>query len=160
MSFGDALVEQIPRLRRYAQVLTRNRTLADDLVQDCLACALKKQHLFVAGTNLRRWLFAMMHNQHVDNVRISVGESARLQAAGPSLIPTPSDTTSRVVIGELTAALAKLPPERLRAMMLFAVDGMDYEEIAAHQDIQRGTVSSRIYRGRAELARRLDYHSA
>ncbi len=70
MSEPYRLVEQeIPRLRRYARALTRSGDRADDLVQDTLVRALSKAHLWQAGTDIRAWLFTIMHNQHVNTVR-------------------------------------------------------------------------------------------
>ena len=63
---------EIPRLRRYARALTRDPSAADDLVQDCLARALAKSHLWQEGTDLRAWLFTILHNQYVNTVRRSV----------------------------------------------------------------------------------------
>ena len=72
--FHRLIEQQIPRLRRYARALTRNRDRADDLVQDTLSRALDKQHLWQPGTNLGAWLFTIMHNQNVNNVRRDVRE--------------------------------------------------------------------------------------
>src|SRR6266513_3154432 len=72
--FARLLEAEIPRLRRYARALTRNVTHADDLVQSCLVRGIAKQHLWQPGTNLRAWLFTIMHNQHVNNVRHSARE--------------------------------------------------------------------------------------
>ena len=69
MSFEVLLEAQIPRLRRYARALTRDQHRADDLVQDTLLRALTKQDRWEPGTNLRAWLFTLMHNQHVNDVR-------------------------------------------------------------------------------------------
>src|ERR687887_1927587 len=68
--------EEIPRLRRYARALTRDFNAADDLVQDCLARALGKVHLWQRGSDLRAWLFTILHNQFVNQVRRSVREGA------------------------------------------------------------------------------------
>src|SRR5437763_5428538 len=67
--FHDLLEPQIPRLRRYARALTRDTQRADDLVQDTLLRALIKQDRWEPGTNLRAWLFTLMHNQYVNDVR-------------------------------------------------------------------------------------------
>jgi RNA polymerase sigma-70 factor (ECF subfamily) len=67
--FAGLLEEQMPRLRRYAVALTRSQDKADDLVQAALVRAIAKQHLFKPGTNLRAWLFTLLHNQHVNDVR-------------------------------------------------------------------------------------------
>src|ERR1700722_7722859 len=67
--FGELLEAQIPRLRRYARALTRDAVRADDLVQSCLLRALSKAHLWQPGTDLRAWLFTILHNQHVNIFR-------------------------------------------------------------------------------------------
>jgi|SRR6516162_1963825 DNA-directed RNA polymerase specialized sigma24 family protein len=67
--FGRMLGREIPRLRRYALALTRDSVRADDLVQSTLVRALAKSHLWQPGTNLRRWLFTMLHNQRVSEAR-------------------------------------------------------------------------------------------
>src|SRR3954463_10039717 len=72
--FGSLVEAEIPRLRRYARALTRDVVRADDLVQSCLARAVAKQHLWQPGTDLRAWLFTLLHNQHVNDVRRSVRE--------------------------------------------------------------------------------------
>ena len=74
--FAPMLEAQIPRLRRYARALTRDVSRADDLVQSCLARAVAKQHLWQYGTDLRAWLFTILHNEHVNDVRRSVREGS------------------------------------------------------------------------------------
>ena len=75
--FGLLLESEIPRLRRYARALTRSTAKADDLVQSSLVRALEKQHLWQPGSNLRAWLFTILHNQHVNDVRHSLRSSTR-----------------------------------------------------------------------------------
>jgi RNA polymerase sigma-70 factor (ECF subfamily) len=65
---------EIPRLRRYARALTRDFVAADDLVQDCLTRALGKLHLWQRGTDLRAWLFTILHNQYVNHLRRTARE--------------------------------------------------------------------------------------
>src|SRR5919206_2026996 len=74
--FAKLLEVEIPRLRRYARALTRDVVRADDLVQSCLVRAVSKQHLWQPGTDLRAWLFTILHNQHVNDVRRAVREGA------------------------------------------------------------------------------------
>src|SRR5437763_14442213 len=77
MSESNGLVErEIPRLRRYARALTRSADRADDLVQEALVRAIAKSHLWQAGTNIRAWLFTIMHNQHVNTVRRAMRDEA------------------------------------------------------------------------------------
>src|SRR5260221_8261032 len=69
--FAQLLEAEIPRLRRYARALTRDVVRADDLVQNCLTRALAKRHLWQPGTDLRAWLFTILHNQHFTDLRRS-----------------------------------------------------------------------------------------
>src|SRR6204780_5095426 len=82
---------EIPRLRRYARALTRDALAADDLVQDCLVRGLAKQHLWEEGTVLRTWLFTILHNQYVNQVRRAVREGAAVSITEcePSLTKSP-----------------------------------------------------------------------
>ena len=90
--FGRLVEAEIPRLRRYARALTRDAVRADDLVQSCLTRAVSKQHLWQAGTDLRAWLFTILHNQHVNDVRRSVREGIRVEVetAAPFLTMAPN----------------------------------------------------------------------
>src|SRR5271155_2480036 len=90
MSMTDVfqrIEQEIPRLRRYARALARDVNGADDLVQDCLTRALGRAHLWQEGTNLRAWLFTILHNQYVNQVRRKVREgiSVPLTATGVTL---------------------------------------------------------------------------
>src|SRR6516162_11139387 len=86
--FAQLLETEIPRLRRYARALTRDASRADDLVQSCLLRAVAKQHLWQPGTDLRAWLFTILHNQHVNDVRRSVREGIAfpLEDVAPVLV--------------------------------------------------------------------------
>jgi RNA polymerase sigma-70 factor, ECF subfamily len=97
--FHRLIEQQIPRLRRYARALTRNRERADDLVQDTLGRALSKEQFWQPGTNLRAWLFTIMHNQNVNNVRRDIRESGALgiETISVALPATTDPTASRHV---------------------------------------------------------------
>ena len=69
------IAAEIPRLRRYARALLRSETEADDLVQTCILRGLTKQHLWQEGSDLRAWLFTILHNQFVNEVRRSAREA-------------------------------------------------------------------------------------
>jgi RNA polymerase sigma-70 factor, ECF subfamily len=145
---------EIPRLRRYARALTRDAVLADDLVQDCLTRALDKLHLWQKGTDLRAWLFTILHNQYVNHVRRSVREGATVGLSGdePSLTQAP-EQGRRLELRDLERAIAKLPKEQRSAILLVGLEGMGYEEVAAVLDVPVGTVRSRLSRGREALRR-------
>ena len=83
MDIRDELIEHVPRLRRYARALINNRELADDLVQDTLERAIARTELFRSGTDLRAWLFTIMHNIFVNQVRKSAARGAPRKACRP-----------------------------------------------------------------------------
>ena len=150
--FAGLLEEQIPRMRRYAVALTRNHDRADDLVQSALVRAIAKQHLFKPGTNLRAWLFTLLHNQHVNEVRRSVnqGISIDLEDASKDLVAV-ANTSAPRQLKELDAAIGRLPIEQRQVILLVGLEGMAYEEVAAILMVPIGTVRSRLSRGRAAL---------
>ena len=152
--FGRLLEEQIPRLRRYARALTRDHDAADDLVQDTLLRALNKQHLYQEGTNLRAWLFTLLHNQHVNDVRKEMkwGNSVDVDDLSGGLVAI-ADTSARRQLGELDEAIGKLPVEQRQVILLVGLEGMSYEEVATILGVPIGTVRSRLSRGRSALRR-------
>jgi len=145
---------EIPRLRRYARVLARDVAGADDLVQDCLTRALEKLHLWQEGTDLRAWLFTILHNQYVNHVRRAVREGAPvgLSESEPMLAQMPRQG-KRLELRDLERALAKLPDDQRSVILLVGLEGMRYEEVAEILDIPVGTVRSRLSRGRDALRR-------
>ena len=158
MSEFHRLIEpQIPRLRRYARALTRNRDRADDLVQDTLGRALVKEQFWQPGTNLRAWLFTIMHNQNVNNVRRDIRESAGLdiEQMSATLTATTDPTATRKMF-ELERALAQLPLEQQQVILLMGLEGMSYEDTAGILTIPVGTVRSRLSRGRNALRKLLN----
>ena len=122
---------EIPRLRRYARALTRDSFAADDLVQETLTRGLVKQHLWVGGTNLRAWLFTIMHNQYVNEVRRAVREGAVVEVSEtePSLSCAPSQVRS-FELRDLDRALAKLPEEQRAVILLVGLEGLRYDAVA------------------------------
>jgi RNA polymerase sigma-70 factor (ECF subfamily) len=155
--FHRLIEQQIPRLRRYARALTRNRERADDLVQDTLGRALVKEQFWQPGTNLRAWLFTIMHNQNVNNIRRDIRESAGLdiEQISAKLAATTDPTATRKMF-ELERALAQLPLEQQQVILLVGLEGMSYEDTAGILAIPVGTVRSRLSRGRDVLRKLLD----
>ena len=145
---------EIGRLRRYARALTRDDVAADDLVQDCLTRALDKLHLWQEGTDLRAWLFTILHNQYVNHVRRAVREGAvvGLSETEPLLTRAPHQG-KRLELRDLERAIAKLPEEQRAVILLVGLEGMRYEEVAQVLDVPVGTVRSRLSRGREALRR-------
>src|SRR5919199_3736681 len=111
--FARLLEAEIPRLRRYARALTHDATRADDLVQSCLTRAVAKQHLWQPGTDLRAWLFTILHNQHVNDIRRAAREENNVPI--DEIAPVASVQANAINVLELRdleSALAKLPAEQ------------------------------------------------
>jgi RNA polymerase sigma-70 factor (ECF subfamily) len=155
--FARLLEGEIPRLRRYARALTRDVSRADDLVQSCLTRAVAKQHLWQPGTDLRAWLFTILHNQHVNDVRRSVreGVSVAVEDVAPMLTVN-SNAIAALELHDLEAAIARLPQEQRQVILLVGLEGMRYEEVAVILGVPVGTVRSRLSRGRDQLRRLMD----
>jgi RNA polymerase sigma-70 factor, ECF subfamily len=152
--FGCRIEQEIPRLRRYARALTRDATRADDLVQSCLMRALAKSHLWQPGTDLRAWLFTILHNQHVNDVRRGLGEGSTVPIDDDLLsLTVPAAQQATLELGDLDRALAQLAEEQRQVLLLIGLEGMRYDEAATVLQIPVGTIRSRLSRGRAELRR-------
>lgn len=155
------LVAAIPRLRRYARVLTGDSTRADDLVQDTLARAWEKRRLWEAGTDLRAWLFTIMHNLHVNQLAIWRREAAHESLdADPDgrgwQSPVRANQVERVELLEVMREMGRLPAEQREVLLLAAVEELRYEEIAALLSVPIGTVMSRLSRAREKLRKMVD----
>jgi RNA polymerase sigma-70 factor (ECF subfamily) len=151
------LQNEIPRLRRYTRALTRDPARADDLVQSCLARAIAKEHLWEPGTDLRAWLFTILHNQNVNEIRRSAREGVvmAVEDVAPVLTVAPRAGAS-LQLRDLERAIRLLPEEQRQVILLVGLEGMRYEEVAAVLDIPIGTVRSRLSRGREMLRRLMD----
>jgi RNA polymerase sigma-70 factor, ECF subfamily len=143
----------LPRLRRYALSLTRDRAAADDLVQETIARGLEKLHLWRPGTDLRAWLFSILHNLHVSVVRRAARERAMVKSKSPQAAasPAPPRQPGRLALRDLERGLAALPEGQRAVLLLVALDGERYETAASLLDIPLGTVRSRLSRGRLRL---------
>jgi RNA polymerase sigma-70 factor (ECF subfamily) len=155
---NPALADHIAALRRYARALIGDRIDADDLVQDCLARALSRAHLWHPGTDLRAWLFTILHNIHVNNVR---SRQAHVAAEDMSFgrsrrgMTTPPDQDARLELRDLSRALDAIPEEQRDVLLLVGMEGMSYEEAARVSGVPIGTIMSRLARGRDALRRRM-----
>jgi RNA polymerase sigma-70 factor (ECF subfamily) len=155
--FSRLLESEIPRLRRYARALTRNTAKADDLVQSSLVRALEKQHLWQPGSNLRAWLFTILHNQHVNDVRHSLREGS----LGPVEDAEPVWRVEPVVdaslqLRDLQRGINTLSHEQREVLLLVGLEGMRYEQVADILGIPVGTVRSRLSRARTTLRLLMD----
>ena len=153
------LVAALPRLRRYARVLTGDVNRADDLVQDTLARAWEKRRLWRAGSDLRAWLFTIMHNVHVNQFAVrrrELSESSMDADDGPVAgweIPVRATQSDRVELAEVLVCIGRLPVDQREVLVLAAVEELRYEDIARVQGVPIGTVMSRLNRAREKLRR-------
>jgi RNA polymerase sigma-70 factor (ECF subfamily) len=149
MNDAESIVELIPRLRRYARALAGDRTAADDLVQDTLERAWSKLHLYRRGTDLRAWLFTVMHNVYV-NQRRAARPSTPLDDEMPEM-SQPAREIDTLVLRDLDAAIRRLPEDQREVLLLVALEDMSYDEAAHALEIPIGTVMSRLARAREKL---------
>ncbi len=140
----------IPSLRRYARALIGERTAADDLVQDTLGRAWARIASWRQGGNMRAWLFGIMHNAHVDQLRKS--RLAIEDASDEEFeVPTRATQADGLELRDIEAALYRLPEEQRQVLLLVALEELSYEEVAQALHIPLGTVMSRLSRGREKL---------
>lgn len=149
MDEAKRLVELIPRLRRYARALVGERASADDLVQDTLERAWTKLHLYRRGTDLRAWLFTVMHNVHVNRVRATRPVDP-LEDEMPELAQRGTQADA-LLVRDLDRAIARLPADQRAVLLLVTLEEMSYEEVARTLGIPIGTVMSRLSRAREKL---------
>src|SRR3954464_8514711 len=149
MNEGERLVELIPRLRRYARALVGDRATADDLVQDTMERAWAKLHLYRRGTDLRAWLFTVMHNVHVNKIR-AARPTDMLEDEMPELAQRAAQGDG-LLIRDLDRLVALLPAEQRSVLFLVTLEDMTYEEVAQALAIPIGTVMSRLSRAREKL---------
>ena len=149
----SALIAQIPGLRRYARALTGDAWAADDLVQDTLERACAKWRLWRVGSDLRAWLFTLMHNLHASQVRHTLRQGALarpldLDELGqePSAPAGVQDQTL-----DLQRCLLRLPEEQRVVLLLVTLEDLGYAEVARITGVPIGTVMSRLSRARRRL---------
>ena len=165
-AFAAEALNYLEPLYATALRLTRNRTDAEDLVQDTYVKAFRFEKKFERGTNLKAWLYTILHNTwrnrrrdasrdtvEVDSEQV---EQAAARADGPAVFDTPERILMRATLdAELQAALDSLPEAFREAVWLRDVEEFSYAEMAEMLGIPLGTVMSRISRGRRLLFERL-----
>ena len=155
--FENKLIEYIPNLRRYAVALTSNNSTfhSDDLVQDTLERALIKNSLWARNSNLRAWLFTIMHNLFINQVKKSnlyiledIEEHEKTQFSV-------DDPSQDYFVTQLKQHMENLPMRQKEVLLLVSLEGFSYEEVAEILNIPVGTVMSRLHRSREKLRQSL-----
>ncbi len=151
--YSEQVVSYIPHLRRYARALMGNDVLAaDDLVQDCLERALSRMHLWRKGSNLRAWLFTIMHNLYANNMRkLSNAPQFVEMEMESSILYHEEDAGQELEIRDMQQAIAKLTPDQREVLLLVTLEGLQYREVAKILGMPEGTVMSKLSRARNRL---------
>ncbi len=155
----DELIKMLPRLRRFAFGMTGSMQEADDLVQSACERALDRSHQWLPGTRLDSWMFKIIKNIHIDELR---KHKLRGDPVDPDKHLPASDNNAhrapevRSRLKDVAAAMKQLPEDQQAVLMLVCVEEYSYREAAAIMDIPIGTVMSRLARARAGLNQRLD----
>lgn len=149
------MIACIPRLRRYARALVGNRAKADDLVQDTMERAWSRLSTWRPGGDMRAWLFGIMHNLYVDQVRKPSLATVEMDEDTPMPYLMTAQS-SRMEIHDLEKALQVLPAEQREILLLVALEEMTYEEISTTLGIPVGTVMSRLSRARERLRAQME----
>jgi RNA polymerase sigma factor (sigma-70 family) len=150
--FALRVVAQIPRLRRYATVWLRNPADADDLVQDCIERALRRQDSLHDPTRLGAWLLAILHNMHLSNLRRDRrrGHPVAVDSLADDLALS-APAQDRGEIRDFVRAMESLSEDHRQILLLVGLEGLSYREIAELLEVPIGTVMSRLARARERL---------
>ena len=153
---ADEVVQHIPRLRRYALALLRDPDRAEDLVQETLARALGRINFWRAGSDMRAWLFTIMHNQFVNDCRREQKRPDTIaldhRHADTQTEPAAqSRAETDASLDDIQSALMRLPQTQRSVLLLVSLEGLSYAETARVLDIKPGTVMSRLHRARERL---------
>ena len=149
----DAIATLLPRLRRFARTVTRHREDADDLVQVAVERALRRLDQWQPGTRLDSWMFRIMQNAWIDEVRArSRRDEVPVDDGFADHVGSGVDETGRHIARlAVQAAMARLPEDQRIAVGLVLVEGLPYKEAAQVLEIPIGTLTSRLARGREAL---------
>lgn len=149
----DQLWTHLPALRRYARMLTGDAWASDDLIQDTLERACRKWALWTVDSNLRAWLFSLMHNVHISQIR------QRRHQPAPSMMQDAEKVEHELVSAQnahddrldMQACLMRLPEDQRQVLLLVTLESMSYQDVATLLGVPVGTVMSRLHRARSRL---------
>ncbi|NRP21864.1 ECF RNA polymerase sigma factor EcfG [Ensifer adhaerens] len=151
----DQVVDLIPALRAFARTFVSSRYESDDLVQETLFRALRSIDRFEVGTNLKSWLFTIMHNTFRTQYKVRRREAPGVIDCADMPIAIPPSQEWFVLDLDMRAALLAMSPEHRDVLVLVAGYGMSYKEAADVCDCAIGTIKSRLNRAREELTNKM-----
>ncbi len=147
---GEQMLACIPRLRRYARALAGDRADADDLVQDTVERGWAQLAAWQPGSDMRAWMFSIMHNVRIDQRRRRNVPTEPLDDETPQPF-VPERGSAGLELRDLDAALRLLPEVHREILLLVGLEEMRYEDVALTLRIPVGTVMSRLSRAREKL---------
>ncbi|MCB5176043.1 RNA polymerase sigma factor [Microvirga lenta] len=153
-AIGQELVALLPRLRRFALVLCRSPSLADDLVQGACERALANADTWEPGTRFDAWVFRILRNHWIDQLRRSKAEGMTEDVTEQKQIIGDSGegpVLSRLLLAEVQRAIDAMPQEQREVLVLVCVEELAYREAAEVLGVPIGTVMSRLARARKRL---------
>jgi RNA polymerase sigma-70 factor, ECF subfamily len=156
-TFRAGLLQVVPALHRFAVSLTRDPAAADDLVQDTLLRGWRGRGGFTPGTNLEAWLFTILRNVFYSQHRKQGREVADTDGSYAERLTSIPEQGGHLDLQDVRAALDRLAPVMREALVLVAIENLSYEEAAVVMNCRIGTVKSRVWRAREQLARMLGY---
>ncbi|MBP2494756.1 RNA polymerase sigma-70 factor (ECF subfamily) [Methylobacterium sp. PvP062] len=156
-AFQASLLAMVPNLQRFARSLLRSHVGADDLLQNTLLRAWRSRASFAPGTNLEAWLFTIMRNQFYNEHRKRGREVQDEDGAQAERMVSLPEQGGHLDLSDVQAALDRLAPSMRQALVLVAIENLTYEETAAVMQCRIGTVKSRVWRARTQLAEMLGY---
>ncbi|MBB3981755.1 RNA polymerase sigma-70 factor (ECF subfamily) [Sphingobium fontiphilum] len=154
MAFESDLLALVPRLRRFAASLSRDRADADDLCQAALERALRSRDQWRPGTRLDSWMYRIVRNLWIDEgrARQRAAQTFVAEEAGAHVGHAGDrDVEAHMMLSDVDRAMQALPDEQREAIALVLVEGLSYKEAAAILGIPMGTLTSRLVRGRGAL---------
>lgn len=149
-TFHDQIIAILPKLRVQALALTRNRSAAEDLVQDAVCNALSAQDSFIPGTNFAAWMHRILRNRFISNLR-KRRDTTDIEDVPASTFATEAAHEDRLALKELAHAMTRLPSDQREALVMVVVHGMSYETLASTTGCAVGTAKSRVFRARRQL---------
>ena len=142
----------LPELRGFARFLARDRTAADDLVQDTIVRAFNAIEQFQPGTNLKAWLFTILRNHFYEQTRRARRETAIMAEFAEGDQAVIATQQARTEIADLQVLIFRLPPLLWEALILVGAQGLSHDEAAAICNVPVGTMKARLSRARAQLS--------
>lgn len=157
-AFSDDLIASLPVLRRFALSLCKRADVADDLVQLTAERAFKARDSYDPSTRLDAWLFRILRNAWIDMTRKQSTRGTEIDVVDtPEVISVDGRDVveAKITLNETEQALQALPEDQRAVVLLVCVEGLSYAEASHALDVPKGTVMSRLARGRTALATQL-----